>query len=585
MPAVSLIIPALGAAAEAAGCIESLDQHLPSDCEVDLRHDAAPFTESCNQAMRNAVEAGRDVLLLHPRARITAGAVEEMRALLHLHEKHGVVTPRCNRAGVFSVPVMGPPSEDTPCELWRKMSAELPRYHVTPSGAGFCMLIRNEAMRHFGYFDPIYGGSAAATDFCCRINRRGYSSLAANRAFVHYSEIATPGPALLDQRYPEYQRMIYEYLRFDLDPVERFAVLWGNHRKRILFDLSHLPALHAGTAEFALALLVELAPLLEPRHDLYVSLRSEAREFFATALSGYPHFEDKTCGFIPFDLVFKPAQLFSWQEFHRMARLAARVCFTHQDSIAIRSQHLGASTVRFVQRSSTELADRVFTISHFSRADFAALHQRPANFQVIHHGSYCLHPEPLPKEGHILIMGNRFPHKGVREALEHLRGLEIGGSPMRICVLGGRAEDENFANVEWLVSGQLDRIEIMDLFANAILVVYPSYYEGFGLPVLDSLALGRPVVALDTEMNRELKTLTGSENLHLIATHAELRSEVTKVLAGPCHAAVTPRHWADVAREYAAAFEEMLAAPLDVEKMRRRWEWLAALDAHASLEW
>ena len=55
------------------------------------------------------------------------------------------------------------------------------------------------------------------------------------------------------------------------------------------------------------------------------------------------------------------------------------------------------------------------------------------------------------------------------------------------------------ANVRQLGSGKLTRQRLRDLYANARVVVYPSYYEGFGLPVIDTLALGKAVVVLDSE--------------------------------------------------------------------------------------
>jgi O-antigen biosynthesis alpha-1,3-mannosyltransferase len=42
------------------------------------------------------------------------------------------------------------------------------------------------------------------------------------------------------------------------------------------------------------------------------------------------------------------------------------------------------------------------------------------------------------------------------------------------------------------------------LYAGAAAVVYPSWYEGFGLPVLEALAAGVPVVASDVPALREV---------------------------------------------------------------------------------
>ena len=74
-------------------------------------------------------------------------------------------------------------------------------------------------------------------DLVCRMNRHGYSAVMANHAFIYHLEGASFGGrrkkleqtnrAVLDARYPEYGRVVSEYLRIFMDPVDRFAALWG----------------------------------------------------------------------------------------------------------------------------------------------------------------------------------------------------------------------------------------------------------------------------------------------------------------------------------------------------------------------
>ncbi len=53
-------------------------------------------------------------------------------------------------------------------------------------------------------------------------------------------------------------------------------------------------------------------------------------------------------------------------------------------------------------------------------------------------------------------------------------------------------------NGDIVQAGYLDRADIIMLLKNAIACVYPSLYEGFGLPVLEAMAAGTPVVASAT---------------------------------------------------------------------------------------
>jgi glycosyltransferase involved in cell wall biosynthesis len=52
--------------------------------------------------------------------------------------------------------------------------------------------------------------------------------------------------------------------------------------------------------------------------------------------------------------------------------------------------------------------------------------------------------------------------------------------------------------------GHVDEADLRLLFACATLFAYPSLYEGFGLPVLEAMACGAPVVTSDAPALREV---------------------------------------------------------------------------------
>jgi len=131
-PPVQVLIPLSGAAQDVEPCLRSLATHLPPGCTINVV-----------ESFRNLWVAGNDLLLLDPHTEVTAGFLEEMQAVLHLHERHAVVTPRTDHAPFFGIG-----SQD----IWTKIRDILPRYQIAPAAGHFCMLIKGEVLQRFGLF-------------------------------------------------------------------------------------------------------------------------------------------------------------------------------------------------------------------------------------------------------------------------------------------------------------------------------------------------------------------------------------------------------------------------------------------------
>ncbi len=614
---VTILIPAHGAAGKLRVCLQSLAQHVSSGCPVLVLDDATPdssiadccrqlalpnvsylrsetnrgFVATCNWGITQA-QPGSDILLLNSDTEVTAGFLDEMLRVLYLHERHAAVCPRSNSATIFSIPVgthTCSPRESF--AIWQDLKSDLPEYTIMPTAVGFCMLIKAEVLQRFGLFDEIYSpGYNEENDFVCRINRYGYSALAANHAFVYHYESSTFGvrrktleaehALVLNGRYPEYQPKVSNYLNFELDPLETFAILRRAHRPSLFYDLFHLPAKYTGSSEFALSLLRELHTQTEGEWDLYVGVSEEAR-FFASELHGYELFADLPGANKVFDVAFKPAQIFTWDEFKRMNRLAPRLSFVLQDIIAVRSDILAYPDRRTIFLQTVQLADQIITISDFTRTDFEAFFQLPLASQTIYHGTNVgLTPgEAMPGE-FVLVIGNKFVHKGVREAVPHL----TQAGPVKI--LGGDPPSGILPrNIHWLESGQLTRSHIRELYAKASVLVYPSFYEGFGLPIIEGLALGKPVVALDNQLNRELAATLNSDRLTLIQTFTQLQSAIETVQKTSAIALLplNMRRWSGVATDYAASLRALMNQPQNPAKLRARGLFLRTLQAASHL--
>lgn len=149
---------------------------------------------------------------------------------------------------------------------------------------------------------------------------------------------------------------------------------------------------------------------------------------------------------------------------------------------------------------------------------------------------------------YLLCVGNRKPHKNLVAAVETLALLRGEAPELRLAVVGEvyRGWDEVLRRAGEL--GVRDRVvevegasdeELRALYAGCEALLFPSLYEGFGLPALEAMAAGAPVVASDRSSLPEVMGDAGlladpedpaamAEAVRLLRRDPELRARLVR---------------------------------------------------------
>jgi len=512
---------------------------------------------------------------------------QEMRDILYYTEKHAFVSPRIDYT-------------DDPDYLLSYLKI-FSRYSILAEPDIRCVLIKKRIIDLLRNFSTDYTSfKYSLLDFVQRANSFGFSIVRSNHIFLSYAENqledkvnSCDDKKLFLKRYPYYTRIQkYFYSTYLRHPMDNFFELFSkkNVKKKILLNYFIMPCLYCGTSEYQLSFAEAFYRLFHNKYDIYIYTNRPADNFHHLS-EKYTNvlFPDTISGV--FDLGICAHQPFYMDDLIFMNQHCLKSVYTILDIIMLRCNYIINEHQNFViddvVKFGFQECDGIISISDYSAEDYKAyflddtlIQNKPVKSVYIasNLNSFLHKKYDLPFKEYYLIAGNQYKHKGI---IETIKSVENTNNKF-IAIMGMTNNGYIKNNIYTYKSGNLSEDFVSYLYINCNAVIFPSMYEGFGLPIAIALKNKKRVIVYNNSLNKELfQHFYEFKDYFFFFDNFSQINEIINAIDFSKELPLTEYKdtWDQTATEIEAFFEEIINTEIDIDKLNKRWHLFNFLEA------
>jgi glycosyltransferase involved in cell wall biosynthesis len=479
---------------------------------------------------RGLTESRGDVVLLGGNGVVGEGWLAELAAVAHAEERTACTTPTFHGEDTASALATsrGTSSGVSIQTTFRAACAGLPRWTVAPVVSLPCIYLRGDVLAALGALDPSYTSlRPAACDWVMRALALGLAAKRANHVCVRFPGLRSADVVLREtsqsallKRHPHFEPQRERFGRsLDYQLPAHALRIEAEGKLRVALDIRQIPPEQVGTRTYTVSLAQALAELPEIELTLLTRDPAQARGLTGRVVRAEQWPDDVA-------VIHKPSQVIDRNELRLLFESSAHVVISYLDLIAYRIPLAFASESSFeAYRATSKLtlpaAQRVIAISEsVGREITSEFGIPPLEVPVVPLGvesewfsdrsarDRLIRSVMRLPEQYFFSVASDYPHKNLRNLLDAyalFRSRWKQGEPPWLILAGYSSGARNglYPRLESepldpgvIFLGPISRHQLRVLYQDALALVFSSLYEGFGLPILEAMAAGTPVIAM-----------------------------------------------------------------------------------------